>query len=91
MKIQNNMTKNEIDQDANLSFWSILKNQQSTVYDYLSCINVSSLNELSSNEYGDLIFKPHIKFNNLNKSTDDLFSDCVKPKTAIEIGFTIEF
>lgn len=80
------------DEDLTYEYW--LKNQTSSVYDLLSGIDALSEDELNAFQPEDKpnpILKPYAKIKNLNKNTDDYHIDCVKSKTAVEIGLKFEF
>jgi hypothetical protein len=93
MKIPTNIIENINDQDDDLSYWSFLKNQTSSVYDLLNYTDLSHdeldavfyKNENSSN------CKLYAKVKNLNASTDNFYQECIAPKSAIEVGIKFEF
>jgi hypothetical protein len=93
MKIPTNIIENINDQDDDLSYWSALKNQTSSVYDLLNYTDLSHdeldavfcKNENSSN------CKLYAKVKNLNASTDNFYQECIAPKSAIEVGIKFEF
>ena len=93
MKTPTNIINNTQDIDNDLSFWSLLDDRCSSVYDSISC------NDLYDDEL-DAIFckkenssncKLYAKVKNLNASTDKFYQECIAPKSAIEGGVKFSF
>ena len=93
MKTPTNIINNTQDIDNDLSFWSLLDNRCSSVYDSLS------YNDLFDDEL-DAIFckkenssncKLYAKVKNLNASTDNFYQECSAPKSSIEVGIKFQF
>lgn len=93
MKTPTNIINTTKDIDNDLSFWSLLDDRCSSVYDSLS------YNDLSHDEL-DAIFckkenssncKLYAKVKNLNASADKFYQECIAPKSTIEVGIKFEF
>lgn len=93
MKTTTNIINNTKDIDNDLSFWSLLDDRCSSVYDSLSC------DDLSDDELDAIFCKKEKSSNcelyatvkNLNASTDKFYQECIAPKSAIEVGIKIDF
>lgn len=94
MKTTANIIENINDQYDDLSYWSVLKNQTSSVYDLLSSLRDLTDDELDAiitTKHDDSTVQPYINVYNLNKNPDKYCQECIKPKTAIEVGVKFEF
>lgn len=92
MKTPTNIIENKNDQDDDLSYWSFLKNQTSSVYDLLTT-------NLLDDELDAIFCKKEKSSNcelyaivkNLNASTDKFYQECIAPKSTIEVEIKFEF
>ena len=78
--------------DEPLTYWDVLKNQTSSVWDLLSGDPLSGIdpNEvLKKPKHKKPNPRPYISFNDLNNSDDAPYEN--KPKPAIEIGIAFDF
>jgi hypothetical protein len=93
MKIPTNIIKNINDQDDDLSYWSVLKNQTSSVYDLLNYTYLSNdeLDAIFCKTENSSNCKLYAKVKNLNASVDKFYQECIAPKGAIEVGIKFEF
>lgn len=94
MKTTANIIENINDQYDDLSYWSVLKNQTSSVYDLLSSLRDLTDDELDAifcNKENSSNCKLYAKVKNLNASTDKFYQECIAPKSAIEVGIKFEF
>jgi hypothetical protein len=93
MKIPINIIENINDHDDDLSYWSVLKNQTSSVYNLLNYMDLSNdeLDAIFYKKENSSNCKFYTKVKNLNASTDKFYQECIAPKSAIEIGFKFEF
>lgn len=93
MKIPTNIIENINDQDDDLSYWSALKNQTSSVYDLLNYTDLSNdeLDAIFCKKENSSNCKLYAKVKNLNTSTDKFYQEYIAPKCAIEVGIKFEF
>ena len=94
MDLSTNITENITDQDNILSYWLTLKNQTSSVYDLLSCNDISDdeLDAIFCKKEKSSNYKLYAKIKNLNASTDNkCYQESIAPKPAIEVGIKFEF
>lgn len=93
MKTPTNTINNTKDIDNDLSFWSLLDDRCSSVYDSLNC------NDLSDDELDAIFCKKEKSSNcelyatvkNLNASTDKFYQECIAPKSSVEVGIKFKF
>ena len=93
MKTPTNIINNTQDIGNDLSFWSLLDDRCSSVYDSLSCIDLSDdeLDSIFCKKENPSNCKLYTKVKNLNASTDKFYQECIAPKSAIEVGIKFEF
>lgn len=93
MKIPTNIIENINDQDDDLSYWSALKNQTSSMYDLLNYTDLShdELNDIFCKKENSSNCKLYAKVKNLNASTNKFYQECIAPKSVIEVGIKFEF
>lgn len=82
---------------SNLFYYNIDDvTQTSSIYNILYPLCDLTKDELNAFQVessdNNSIIKPYIKVKNLNKNPDDdIHQECIKPKSAIEIGLMFEF
>ena len=78
--------------DEDLTYWSWLKNQESSVWDLLSgdpLGEVDPADVLCNQKHKKSSIMPYVSITDLNNSDDSLYEN--KPKPAVEVGIQISF
>lgn len=78
--------------DEDLTYWSWLKNQESSIWDLLSgdpLVGVDPADVLCKPKPKKPSIAPYVSITDLNNSSDALYEN--KPKPAIEVGVEVSF